>query len=229
MKDTTRISRWSGRIQGQLVSPLVGLLLSLPILLLLGVAIGLLNPAYCLAVCGAIALIMIGMFRLDELAVTLIIAVHIWVDAYLGLYQVALLMALVLLFVCYSGRSATHPWSGPRPLWLWMLFLLLTIYPTISGGAFSITNSGSYYVNLVFNAFIMYWLGNIVAKDIPAVRRVFQSLAILAAFIALHTIIEATTGIFIFLSARAEATLAQYSNFQIIGSGISRAGSFLGN
>ena len=213
------------------ISPsLIFSILALSATLFLGVAIGTFNPIYAVVVAGALVVAIIVLLRLDELIVMLIIAVHILVDSYLGfaLYQIALLMALILLFACYFGQSADRPWTGPRWLWLWLVFLVLTIIPTIKGGDFSLTNSVGYYLEVVLSPFIMFWLGNIIAKDISPVRRVFQLLSILAALFAIHTIIQATTGIFLFKSARAEANLLQFSNFQI-EPGVSRATSFFGN
>jgi O-antigen ligase len=232
MKNVAKMPRrWETR--RELISP--SLIFSALVLLaglFLGMAIGLLSPVYSAVVAGAIVLVIIILLRLDELIVMLIVGVHILVDVYLNLdvYQVALLMALVLLSACYFGRSAEHPWTGPRSIWLWVLFLILTIYPTINGATFSLTNAIAFYLNLVFSAFIMFWLGNIIAKDFSAVRHVFQLLSVLAALIAIHTIIEATTGRFLFVTAHAEAVLAQYSSFQAQGAEyISRSGSFLGN
>ncbi len=217
----------------ELISPsLIFLILALLAALFLGVAIGVFSPVYSAIVAGTIITLIIVLLRLDELTVMLIVAVHILVDSYLDfdVYQVAMLMALVLLFACYFGRSAVHPWTGPRSIWLWILFLILNIYPTINGGAFGLTNAIAFYLNLVLSGFIMFWLGNIIAKDIPAMRRVFQLLSILAALIAIHTIIEATTGKFLFQTARAEAVLIQYSNFRAQGAAhVSRSGSFLSN
>src|SRR5207253_10835056 len=95
--------------------------------------------------------------------------------------------------------------------------------------AFGLTNAIGFYLDLVPSAFIMFWLGNIIAKDSSAARRVFQLLSALAALIAIHTIIGVTTGKFLFQTTRAEAFLVQNSNFQLVGAGISRAGSFFGN
>src|SRR5712692_1948585 len=241
MKNVTNILRLPGRGDpcgrpGTLRSPWFSFpsifsILALPAALFLGVAMGTVGPVYSAVVAGTFIMVIVVLLRLDEFTVTLIVAVHILVDTYLGLdvYQVAMLMALVLLFVCYFGRSADHPWTRPRSSWLWILFLILNIYPTINGGAFSLRNAIAFYLNIVLSTFIMFWLGNIIAKDISAVRRVFQLLSLLAALIAIHTIIEATTGKFLFESAQAEITLFTYSNYQIVGTAISRSGSFLGN
>jgi len=214
-----------------LISPSsIFLILALPAALCLGVAIGIFNPTYTALVAAALVLAILVLLRLDTLIAALIIAVHILVDSYLGLavYQIALLMALVLLFASYFRQSANHPWSWPRWVWLWLLFLILASFAALKGGAFSLTNSIGYYLEVFFSPFIMFWLGNIIGKDISGVRRVFQWLAFLAALFSIHTIIEATTGKFLFESARAQANLLQAANFQI-GGGVSRAGSFFGN
>ena len=215
----------------ELISPSsIFLILALPAALCPGVAIGIFNPIYAAIIAATLVMAIIVLLRLGELIVMLVIAVHILVDSYLGLavYQIALLMALVLLFACYFGQSANHPWTRPRWVWLWLLFLILTIVPAMEGAAFSLTNSIGYYLEIIFSPFIMFWLGNIIAKDASAVRRVFQWLSFLAALFAVHTIIQATTGKFLFESARGYANLVQASNFQI-GEGVSRASSFFGN
>ena len=230
MKNVTQtLRRWE--IPGELIFPsLIFSILIIPVMLLLGITIGILSSVSIAAVAGTIIVAVIVLLRLDELTVTLIVAAHILVDSYLNfdVYQVAMLMALVLLFTCYLGRSVDHPWTGPRLIWLWILFLILNIYPTINGGAFGLANSIAGYLNLVLSAFIMFWLGNIIAKDTAAVRRVFQLLAVLATLSAIHTIIEATTGRFLLTSSYNEALLVKYSNFPIIGTGIFRSGSFFG-
>lgn len=204
--------------------------------LLLGIALGILRPIYSIGTIGCLAFALILWLRWDELAVTLIVAVHIWVDTYLSLYIIAVLMALVLIFVCYMGRSDDHPWTGPRLIWLWVLFLILTIYPAVNSISFKLSDiesfkfseTGIFYCNVILSSFVMFWLGNIVSKNISAVRRVFQILSILAVLIAIHTIIIATTGNFLFEAPHIETMLAQYSNFQVVGAGTSRIGSFFG-
>jgi O-antigen ligase len=197
--------------------------------LLIGMIVGTLKPMYSAAIAGTIVMAIIILLRLDELIVTLIIAASIVVDTYLavGTYVIALQMSLVLLLVCYFGQSADRPWTKPRSIWLWILFITLTIYPTING--LRLTNAIANYLNLVLGAFTIFWLGNIIAKDISAVRRMFQLLSVLAALIAIHTIIQATTGIFLFGTSHNAVILDKYSNFQIGGTDISRASSFFSN
>ena len=132
MKNVARVPRWWEVTRGQFSPLWICLILAVLAILMLGIAIGVFNPLYSFAVAGALATVIVASLRLDQLAVTLIIATHLWIDWYLSLHLVGILMALVLLFAYYLGRSADHPWVRPRPLWLWALFLVLTIYPAIS-------------------------------------------------------------------------------------------------
>lgn len=200
--------------------------------LVLGVALGLVNEMYSAAAAGAIIIGLILLLRLDELTAALILAVHIFLDWYLNfdVYQLALILSLLLFAICYFGRSANRPWVGPRSIWLWIFFLVLNIYPTLYGGTFSITNSIATYLNIIFSAFVLFWLGNIIAKDVSAIRRVFQFISILATVIAIHTIIQTITGKFLFETAHAASTIASRSGFKVMGKGsYSRSGSFFIN
>ncbi len=229
MKNVTMIPRWWETIREHLAPSLIFLILAFSAALFLGTSIGAFNIVYGLAVVGVLIIAIILQLRWDELMVMLIITVHILVDWYLALRLVSLLIELALLLICYFGRSADHPWVKPRSIWLWVLFLILNIYPAIKGGSYSLYDADNFYPGVVFGAFIMFWLGNIIAKDISALRRVFQLLSVLAVLIAIHTIIEASTGKFLFESARAEAVFAQNSNYQLsqnLGAKVSRAGSF---
>ena len=211
------------------ISPsLIFSILALVVALSLGLALSRFNPIYSFVLAGALFVAIILLFRQDELFVALVVASQILIDSYLGYatYQPSLLMALVLLVICYFGRSSDRPWTGPHWIWLWLVFIILNIIPMLKGGDFSLSNSFGYYLEVVFSPFIIFWIGNTMAKDISSVRRIFQFLAVLAALIAIHAIIQATTGKFLFLTARAQADLAQ--NFKINGS-VSRAGSFFIN
>src|SRR5438270_7075667 len=225
MKNVAQMPRWWGTIREQFSPLLICLILALPAMLLLGAAIGAFSPVYGVAAAGALVMVIIVLLRLNALTVTLIIAAHLYIDWYLGLHLVAILMALVLLFAYYFGRSADHPWVEPRPLWLWALFLVLTIYPAIYGGQLLLYDLASFYPSAILGAFLMFWLGSIIAKNVSVLQRVFQLLFIVAALLAIHTIIQATTGVFLFLSASADTYLVHVSNYEIIGTNASRAGS----
>lgn len=218
-------------LRGEISPASILLILVLVVAFPLGVMLSLFNPVYSIVAAGILFIGIVILLRWDVFMVVLIVAVHIIVDWYLAFRLVSVLMGLVLLVVCYFGRSTEHPWVKPRFVWLWVAFLLLTIYPAIKGGSFDLYDADTYYPSIVFSAFMMFWLGNIVAKDVSAIRSVFQFLSLLATLIAIHTIIEATTGKFLLESARAQAALAQnsYQLVQNLGVQISRAGSFLGH
>lgn len=192
----------------------------------LGIIIGILNPAYSIVVVGMIAMIIMLLLRLDELTVALIVVTHIWLDVYLNLYVVGALIELVLACVCYFGQSATRPWTSPRAFWLWIALLVLTIYPAINGASFKLSEAESYYLNLIISPFILFWLGNVIAKNISSVKRLFNILSFISVLIAIHTIIQATTGHFLFESSQAATLLAQNSQFYVVGTTTVRAGSF---
>src|SRR5713226_9674509 len=113
--------------------------------------------------------------RQDELAATIIIAVHLYVDWYLGLAFVAQILTLGLLFIIFLNRSSLRPWVKPRALWLWILFLVLAIFPATYNS--NLRDSIYYYFNVIFNPLLLFWLGLAVAQDAASVRRLLKILA----------------------------------------------------
>lgn len=201
-------------------------LLTFPLALLLGFAIGRFSAIYAVAAVGCLLMVVIVLLRFDALTVTALIAIHLFADWYLGLHLIAISLALVLLFAYYFGRSEQRPWAALRLPWLWVLFLALTIYPAIHGGKLQLYDLASFYPSNILGALLFYWLGSIISRDGNALRRVFQLLAAFAALLALHSIIESVTGRFLFQSAQSTAYLAEVSNYQIEGTNAFRVGSF---
>ncbi|TMC18174.1 MAG: O-antigen ligase family protein [Chloroflexi bacterium] len=231
MRNTAQLAQKGGTLSRFFSSRLVLTILASGCILLLGFVLGTLNVAYSVVIAGFFIMLMIFLLKLDELTVVLIVAVHIFIDSYLAfdVYQVALLLMLTFFAIRYFGRSTDRLWSTPRATALWFSFLLLNIYATIEGGDFNLRNAFSFYLNIILSPFLLYWLGNMVAKDISSLRHAFRWIAILATFMAVHTIIEATTGQFLFEVTRSGAAASANSTFQIPGSSLLRADSFLGN
>ncbi len=175
---------------------------------------------------GLFAIFIILILRQNELAVTCVLATQVIVDWYINLHVVSVVLAAVLLSIFFLARSPKYPWIEPHALWLWALYLILTVYPAIHG-ALTLYDAGFYYPNIVFGAFVMCWLGRVVIRNITSLRRLFDMIAILACLFALHTIIEAVTGKFLFSTSRNDLFLMQYSSFQFTGTNIARAGSFM--
>ena len=65
---------------------------------------------------GALIIAIIVILRQDEIAATLVIAVQLYIDSYLGFHVVSQVMALALLAVFFLARSPQHPWVEPRAL-----------------------------------------------------------------------------------------------------------------
>lgn len=202
------------------------LILAAIIALLLGGAIGILSPLIWTVMFGVIAMAVILILRWNELAVTIILAVQLYVDWYLGLEVVSLVMAIAFLVIFFLTRSSRYPWVEPRALWLWAVFLLLSIPPAIRG-ALTRWDAGFYYPNIIFGALIRFWLGTFVARNVASLRLFFQILAVFGTLIALHTIILAKTGVFLFESSHVAAQLIEASKYELgANSGIYRLGSF---
>jgi O-antigen ligase len=177
---------------------------------------------------GLISTLVMAIFiglRQDELAVVVVVAVHLFVDWYLALHIVGALMGLALLVVFFLARSSEHPFVEPRALWLWALYLILTIYPAIRG-ALTLYDASFYYPNIIFSAFVLFWLGSVIARDIASVRRFFKLSAVFGALVAMHTIIQGTTGTFLFATTHFDAFLSSVSGYDLYGTDVHRIGSF---
>lgn len=199
-------------------------------LVLMNVSSGLLGgftSAIAIVIGALLFLIVLGL-RQYELAVTMIVAVHIYVDWFLGKEIVGVVLATGLLVLLFLVRSPRYLWTSPRTLWLWGLFLVLTIPPTLRGsqGTYELAY---YYPNTIFGALMMFWLGMLIASSKMRLKILFQVLAGLGALLALHTIIQTTTGIVIFNTSVFNAYLAKEANFGLANSTLSRAGSFFEN
>ena len=227
-REITGDSRWSifSRISYLSMIPLMLMLLigGVVIALLLGGALGKLGLLAAGIIIGAIIMAVILLFGQHELAVTVVLAVHLYVDWYVGLSVVAQVMALGLLVIFFFARSPRYPWTEPRALWLWFLFLVLTIYPALQGSANSY-DAFFYYPNIILGAFIIFWLGTVIARDNACLRRLFKMLAGFGSLIAVHTLIQAITGKILFETAYQQAFLVSVSNFQLEGSNVYRLGS----
>ncbi len=209
------------RVSLSLPFPVIALLIAL----LTGCVLGAFGTFAIAAVAGILIMAVIIILRQDELAVTLVIAVHLYVDWYLGLHLFGPLMALILLVIYFLGRSPQFPWVEPPGKWLWALFLVLTIYPAIRGGL-QLYDLASYYPSDILGALLMFWLGIVIARNNASVRKFFILFAGFGTLLAVHTIIQATTGTTFLGTAHYDSLLSLTSNFQLDGLNAHRAGSF---
>jgi O-antigen ligase len=171
---------------------------------------------------------LIMILRLDALVVTLIAGLHLYIDWYLGLHLVAPFLAIVFLVLCYLHRKQGHRWTIPRALWLWIIFLLITVYPAWRGGLWMMYDAASFYPSDILGALVMFWLGSIVVYDGASLRFFFSFFAIMAFVLALHTLFQSMTGVIIFGSAHVDNFLSQadVAYYQMAGTDTHRTGSF---
>lgn len=213
--------------------PLIAVLLAVPLtvaLIMLNIRIGANHIPSVFFLLGMLIMVTILSLRQDDLAGAIVIVTSLCLDWYLGTYILALGMSVVLLILFFLFRSPRHPWLKPRPFGLWILFLLLTIVPAITPimqGNTSAYDTVYYYPDIVLASFLMYWLGNVIARDTDSVRRFLQLLAAFGTFVAVHIILEEITGNLLFATANVELFLSSKSNYQLTaGSGVARLGSF---
>lgn len=172
---------------------------------------------------GAIVFCLVLLLRWYECAVVIVLAVHLYVDWYLGFSVIALVMALGLLLLLFLISSPEHPWLRPRNLWLWGVFGILALYPAWKGSAVRY-DVVFYYPNIIIGSLLFFWLGFILIRNPTSVRILFHLLAGFGTLIALHTIIQAHMGITLFAASSRQAFLAGVSNYQL--GGVPRVGSF---
>lgn len=174
-------------------------------------------------------LLMIPMLILkqDELAAVFCLAVHIYVDWYLGLAFIGMALTLVLLVVLFLRRFSQHPWVWPRARGTWIVLLALTLIRTV--GAPSFLYGADYYINVFLIALFAFWLGSIIAKDTASIRHSFIGISILGTLIAIHTLLQVTTGHFFFQISVHASYSSIISYFDATSPGIHRAESFLLN
>lgn len=167
---------------------------------------------------GAAIVAILLLLRQDELLITGLIAISITVDWYLGIHLLATGLGLIVLIFFLLARSPRFPWSQPRLLWLWGLFLLLAIPPSLQGAG-NYYDATLYFPNDVLGALLFFWLGLLVARDSANLRRLFFYLSLFGTIIAVHTVIQGAFGKLL-LDPSANAI------YELNNSDLARVGSF---
>jgi O-antigen/teichoic acid export membrane protein len=205
---------------------LAGLLLGKLSLMQGAAALGTLVAAY--------AALLLILTRQDVLLASLCVAAGVLLDWYhliswpLGIpISFAALLALGSVGYRLLAPSAAYPWVWPPSAWLWALLMVLAI-PAILPGV-DLAESFDYYVYVMVIPVLMYALGVLLARDLSHVRRLLSLLAGFGTIIAIHTIIEASTGLFIVKTDFVDDYLTENAHFIFYGTETARAGSFLLN
>jgi len=203
------------------IFPVVGIVMAV----LLGSVLGTLDTSKAAFIIGVLFFIIILTLRQYELTATAVIGVRLYADWYLGLGVVAQIMTMILLAIFFIFRTPRRSLIFPKALWIWVLFLLIAIIPATRG--ISLQDAVYYYSNVIFSAFIVFWLGIILAHDIAHVRRLLRLLSYYATFMAIITIIQAVTGKLLFGTTNYDGYLASIGNYALFrGTAIFRTGGF---
>ena len=219
---------WSGEtIKDKLSLNLPFLILATAGMLLLGGVLGTFSAVVNIAATGFVIIALILVLHQDQLAVTVLVAVHIYVDWYMGLSFVASIMALALLLFFFLARSPQRPWMEPHALWLWLLFLVIALFPVPRG--LNLHDGETYYITIIFSALTVFWLGLLVGRDVANIRRLFEFLAVFGILIAMHTIIQGLTGIILFKVIHPGTIPRDPTTFEVFETGLLRADGFFLN
>lgn len=183
----------------------------------------------------AIAVISVLALRRDVWSAAFLIGVMLLVDWYQivpvphSLYVVALVGALALLALVWYSRRWARPWRSLRDVWLWALFVLLVAVeiPQSLNHLVAVI----YWVQIAVTACVFWALGTMIAPETSRVRLLWSLLAALATLVAIHSIIQSTTGVFLLETAHQASYLASppVNDFRLAGSHAIRASSFLQN
>jgi O-antigen ligase len=198
-----------------------------------GYAIGHSQSAYLgIALTVATGFVLLVLLRRDEMIAATIVAVGIIIDDYqlvalpgrLPLAGIGL--AGLLVAVLFLTQSPSRPWVRVPNLWLWVLVLALSALAIPRDVFFA--DGLKYFATTLINSALLYVIGVQVARDLVRFRWLLIGLGVFAALMAVHTIIQGTTGIFLFITPQWSAWLNYKGGYAISG-GTSRAGSFLIN
>jgi len=199
---------------------------SMSIALLIGEVFGLFGLYAWFVVLGTLYMCLLLLFQQYEVAVTTILAVHLYADWYWGFGEIALALMIALVCILFLVRSSKGLWRGPDNLALWSILLVFSLLPMLKGITF--LDGLYYYSNVIISAYFWFWLGKVIAYDMRHLERLVKMLAFFGTLVALHAIIQFGTGNFLLASNRYDAyLLLDVGNFPLYGS--HRVGSFLVN
>jgi O-antigen ligase len=177
--------------------------------------------AWVILICAVMIALLVVLHQ-EALAVSIVLAVHLYADWYLGSRILALPMIVAFLAMSFWLRSSA---SAPPALWLWVALLALAIFPAIHG-TLVLYDALYYYPNVFIAAFLTFWLGTVIARDHVSVYRVFRMLSLLAVAIAIHTLVTAATGTIWFASPSASNAYGDAFFYELGNTGLYRIGSY---
>jgi hypothetical protein len=181
---------------------------------------------------GILVFLLAVVLRVGSVVAASVVVVAIFIDFYeligLPLHEpiAALLLAVAYLAALFFLQSADFPWIPLRHLVPWSALLLLTVLALPRG---TLSQTALYFSSTFVAALVMFALGTEITRDGASLQRLLSLLSLIATFIACHSIVQGLTGNFLFATQRQIDYLGSVAGFQLRGTTLIRAGSFLGN
>lgn len=183
----------------------------------------------CIAV--LVTLVVLGQF--EALAI-ICLAASLMVDWYnivslpVHLPVSAAVLTLGLIALLFMAQSRSRPWRPLPFLWAWIAFVLIMLVTLVRSPAQ--IEALVYFLNIVVLPLLMWILGVQFGRSLSQLRKLMSLLTLFGTLIALHAIVEALTGVFLFATvSNQNGLITKGAYFGIKGTNIVRSGSFLGN
>jgi hypothetical protein len=184
------------------------------------------------ALVAAVAAALLYLAGQDVMLTAIIVVVVIFVDFYelfgLPLREPVVGIALsgLLLAALFLTQTRAQPWSRIPGIWFWAILLALAGLAIPRG---AITATAFYFLTVFIGPMLLYIVGVQVGRTPDRLRWLMALVSAVAVFVALHSIVQGVTGVFLFATQRQTDYLGSVSGFHLAGLTIDRAGSFLEN
>jgi O-antigen ligase len=220
-------------LRGTSLAERVILITTLLLATLVGASVSLYGARYALLGIGAALIAILAALRQFKTLLALILVVRIVQDYYqiiaLPLFFpfISIVLATGLLAGLFLLQSDERPWTR-MPHWIYWIFLLALC-------AFALTRSVdkadglSYYLNVIWSGFIFWAIGVQLSRNATAFKQLLNIISGLGSAIAIHAIIAARTGVFLFATSSYASYVSTKDDLRLSGTTALRVGSFLLN
>jgi O-antigen ligase len=200
---------------------------------LVGVSLSMFDARYALLGAGAALIAILGALRQFKALLVLILVIRIVQDYYgiipLPLFFpfISILLATSLLAGLFLLQSDERPWVHLANWPYWIVLLALCAFALTR--SVDIADGLSYYLNVIWSGFIFWALGVQLSRNSAELKRLLSIMAALGAAIAVHAIIAARTGVFLFATSSYASYVSTKDDLRLAGTDALRVGSFLLN
>jgi O-antigen ligase len=200
---------------------------------LVGACVSMYGARYALLGIGAALIAILAALRQFKTLLALILVVRIVQDYYqlisLPLFFpfISIVLAIGLLAGLFLFQSDARPWTR-MPHWLyWIALLALCALSMIR--SVDITDGLNYYLNIILSGFIFWALGVQLSRTATDFKQLLNIATGLGSAFAVHAIIAARTGVFLFATSSYASYVATKDDLRLSGTSVLRVGSFLLN